>query len=105
MSYSYITPSLLTDLGIHLPSGDAESLIAHLNETVEERIGLEIAESLSDEELAEMITLQETASSAELAAWITAHVDQSKYIIQDNIDIVLGELAGGVEIVNQSVAS
>ena len=70
----YITKDSLVALGINLADKDVDSLIAHLNETVEERIGTEITESLSDDQLAELVKLQETASDNEVGEWIAAHV-------------------------------
>ena len=102
MQPTYITLTLLQDLGIALPDHDSQSLIEHLNATVEERIGLEIAESLDDDELSEMVKLQETATDKELADWIVAHVANYKQIVQDNIDIAIGELANGVDDINAS---
>lgn len=96
----YITKDLLKTLGITLDDANADSLIAHMNETVEERIGAEITESLDDKQLAELVKLQETASDEEIGKWIAAHVPDYQQIVQDNIDIVIGELAEGADHVN-----
>ena len=96
----YITKDNLVALGINLDDQAMESLLTHLNETVEERIGAEIAQSLSDEELKELVALQESATDEELGAWITTHVSQYQEMIQDTIDIVIGELADGTDDVN-----
>lgn len=97
---NYITKDLLLTLGITLDDANADSLIAHMNETVEERIGAEITESLDDKQLEELVKLQETASDDEIAQWIAAHVPEYQQIVQDNIDIVIGELAEGADHVN-----
>lgn len=98
----YITKDTLLNLGISLEDKDVESLIAHLNETVEERIGAEITEQLNDKQLEELVTLQETADDETLGKWIATTVPGFTQIVQDNIDIVLGELAEGAEDVNKA---
>lgn len=96
---SYITIDQLKNIGINLPDGEIESLLTHLNETVEERVGADITSSLSDEQLDELIVLQESADDQTLGAWITTHVKNYEQIIQDTIDIVLGELADSSEAI------
>ncbi len=97
----YITKEYLINLGISLDDHDIESLLTHLNETVEERIGVEIAQSLSDDQLVELVKLQEDASDEELAKWITAHVPDYLQIVQDNIDIVISEIVENTDDINK----
>ncbi|OGL21567.1 hypothetical protein A2707_06045 [Candidatus Saccharibacteria bacterium RIFCSPHIGHO2_01_FULL_45_15] len=99
---TYITKDALLALGINLGDQDIDSLLAHLNDTVEERIGAEITESLSDEQLQELIDLQDNATDEEVGDWIAKHVPDYKEIVQDNIDIVIGELVDGADEVNQA---
>ena len=92
---SYITKQQLIDLGINLDDQDIDSLLTHLNETVEERVGADIAASLSYDQLKELLELQETASDEDMGKWIASRVGDHEQIVQDTIDIVLGELAEG----------
>lgn len=94
---SYITKQQLINIGITLDDDAIESLLTHLNETVEERVGADIAASLSDEQLKELLKLQETATDEALGSWIASHVSDHEQIVQDTIDIVLGELADGAD--------
>lgn len=89
----FVTKDTLLALGINLNDQDIESLLAQLNDTVEERIGDEIIESLDDDELEELVALQKTASEEELGDWIADHVPDYDQIVSDAIDIVVGELA------------
>lgn len=98
----YITKDSLLALGINLEDHDIDSLLLHLNETVEERIGTEITESLSDKDLEELVTLQETASEEELGAWIATHVPDYEAIVKDNIEITVGELAESADGINKA---
>lgn len=92
---SYITKQQLINLGIDIDDEAIDSLLAHLNETVEERVGADIAASLSYDQLKELLALQETASDEELGKWIASRITDHEQIVQDTIDIVLGELADG----------
>lgn len=99
---SVITKSLLDEFGITLGDQDITALLVHLNETLEERIGAEITESLDDEKLAELVDLQENASDEEISAWLTANIPELQQITQDEIDILLGELAENSDSINQT---
>jgi hypothetical protein len=96
----YITAETLTKLGINLEGQDIESLISHLNDSVEERVGAEITESLDDVKLEALVGLQETGTDEQVGEWLTANVPELEAIVSDNIDIVLGELASNVDGVN-----
>lgn len=99
----YITKDTLLALGIDLSDQDIDSLLAHLNDTVEERIGAEITESLSDAQLKELLALQEsTDDDDKIGEWIATHVPDYEQIVQDNIDITLGELAENADGINNA---
>lgn len=99
----YITKDSLLTLGITLNDDDADSLIMHLNETVEERIGAEITQALDDTQLEELVKLQAIAGDDEVGQWIATHVPNYEQIVQDNIDIAIGELAENADGVNEAV--
>ena len=88
-----ITRQSLEDFGIDLSDKDVDSLLAHLNDTLEERIGAEITEYLSDKQLEELVELQETKSEDEIAVWINDNIENLADIAQDEANILLGELA------------
>lgn len=87
-----ITVELLESLGVKIDPTTQTQLIAHLNETLEERVGTEITESLTDDQLAELVSLQEKSDDEAVNTWLTAHVPELGDIIQDEIDILVGEL-------------
>jgi len=95
-----ITRQTLEEFGIDLADKDVDSLVEHLNDTLEERIGAEITEYLTDEQLEELAEIQENKSEDEVATWINDHVENLGDIAQDEIDILLGELAANSDTVN-----
>lgn len=88
----FIAPEILEELNINLSPQERESLLEHLSTTLEERVGQEVTDSLDDEQLYELARLQESASEEELAAWLQANVPDLQQIVQDEVDILLGEL-------------
>lgn len=92
-----ITNDLLVAMGINLPDAQLDELVAQANSTLHERIGTEVTESLDDEQLKEFIEVQQTGDSAKTAQWLTDNISELKEIIEDERDILLGELAENAE--------
>lgn len=98
----YITENNLKAFGINLDGQDKESLLAHLNETLQERVGTEIAALLDDTKLKELLDMQETATGEEVGNWLVTNVPQLQQIVEDEIDILMGELADSTDTINKS---
>lgn len=95
-----ITKAQLNSAGINLPDDQAQALIQHVEETVNERISEEIVDSLDDAQLAELVALQDGDVPAEqLEAWIRERVPEYDEIVEDNVTIVLGELVENSEAI------
>jgi uncharacterized protein DUF5663 len=99
----YITEDSLNKLGISTEGQDTVSLLEHLNETLEERVGAEITDSLDDSQLKALLDLQETGTEQEVGDWMKNNVPEFEQIIQDEVDIILGELADSSEGINKTV--
>ncbi len=104
MTDEYVTRQMLIDFGIEVSDEDAESLLTHLNEKIEEMIGAELTEALTDAELDELMTIQENGTDDEIGDWIASHVLDYEQIVSDNIDIAIDELADKAYSINQAVA-
>lgn len=88
-----VTKAQLNSIGINLPDDQMQALIQHVEETINERISEEIVESLTDEQLAELVKMQDSNTPAEeIDTWIRERVPEYDEIIEDNVTIVLGEL-------------
>lgn len=96
----FITRELLEQSGIDLGGQDVEALLDHLNETLDERVGAEVASSLDDDKLKELADLQESGTDQQLVDWMQANVPQLGDITKDEIDILLGELAENADDLN-----
>lgn len=102
MNQQFITESTLDALGIDLTGQDKEALLTHLNETLQERVGAEITESLDDNQLQTLLDLQENSTEDELGNWLEQNVPDFKLLVQDEIDIILGELAESSDSINEA---
>jgi predicted house-cleaning noncanonical NTP pyrophosphatase (MazG superfamily) len=97
MNIPEITPALIAQAGVDIDEADVPALIESLNEQLEERVGEEIANALDDAKLEELVKLQETASDDEIGDWIVANVKDLEAIIQDEFDILMGEVSEQAE--------
>ncbi len=97
-----ITPELLTQTGVSIPAEQVGTLVEQLNAELEERVGEEITNALDDDKLETLAKLQETATDEELAEWINMNIEDLEAIINDEIDILLGEVSENVEKFNQT---
>ena len=89
-----VTKAQLNSIGINLPEDQMQALIQHVEDTINSQIGEEIVESLDDEQLKELVQMQDNDVPAEeIDAWIRERVPEYDEIIEDNVAIVLGELA------------
>lgn len=92
MNHQFITQSTLEALDIDLTGEDVEALLDHLNETLQERVSAEITESLNDDQLKTLATMQESASDEELGTWLEENVSGMQELVQNEIDILISEI-------------
>jgi hypothetical protein len=102
MNQPFITRELLDTFGIELGDQDEASFLEHLNATLEDRVGTEITDSLDDAQLAALVEIQEKGTDEEVADWLEKNVPELQQITQDEIDILLGEVAGTTDTINKA---
>lgn len=102
VSSTIITKAQLNSIGINLPDEEMQALIEHAEDTINERISEEVIDSLDDEQLEELATMQESDAPADqIEAWVMERVPDYQEIVEDNTAIVLGELAESVEEISE----
>ena len=95
-----VTKAQLNSIGINLPEDQMQALTQHVEDTINSQIGEEIVESLDDDQLEELVQMQDNdAPAEEIDAWIRARVPEYDEIIEDNVAIVLGELANNSDAI------
>ncbi len=96
-----IDQNLLVELGINV--GDATpEFITHISNQLNERVGAAIIELLDDDEAKELATLSENGSAEEVQQWLEAHISDYKDVIQDEFDILMGEIAADADNINSN---
>ena len=93
-----LSKQFLEDLGIELGEQDFVSLAEHFETTLQERVINEITMEISPEQAQELAAMQ-SASEADLLAWLQANVPDLAEIVSDEVDILLGELAENSEAI------
>lgn len=100
---TYITEETLQAFNINLQGQDKELLLEHLNDTLQERVGAEIAAMLDDNKLHELVETQKTATDEQMGTWLTQNVPELQQIVQDEITIIMGELNENSDAINTAV--
>jgi hypothetical protein len=88
-----IDNNVLQALGINLNDEKSAALKQHFEESLQERVGLALFDELDDDQATELIALQEKNDDQAVADWIKQHVPDYEAIIQDEADMLIGELA------------
>lgn len=97
-----ITAADLTSMGIILTDDKMTSLLDHLNEELNERVGTSLLEELSDEQIEEYNELSKTAEGDQIGEWLSSKIPEFSQIIQDEIDIILGDIAEKADDLSKS---
>ena len=97
---SLITQHDLDRLGIKMR--DSAALLQEVNNTLYERVGLEVIGRLSDNDLDELVRRQETDDSAALFAWLSQRVAHLDEILSDERTLILGDLAKKADELNDT---
>ena len=93
-----IEAKLLRSLGILLDQKHEDAMLEHLQETLQERVGLAVAELLEDDELKEFYDLVQKENEAELTEWLSDNLPDYKEIIEDEFDMLMGEIANDAPV-------
>ena len=96
----FITKELLDSVGVNVTPEEETALLEHLNTTLQERVGLEITDSLDDQQLEALASLQEAGDEQAIQQWLTDNVPELADIVKDEIDILLGEIAENTDGIN-----
>ena len=93
---SLLPKTLLQDIGIELDDATYAVFAEHFETTLSQRIIDEIIDTL-DEAQIDTFNQMQGASSDQLWQWVQASVPELPEIIQQEVDILLGELAENAE--------
>ena len=89
-----IDNNLLQDIGLGtLPDGEKNSLLKHVYETLEMRVGMRLADQMTNEQLDEFERYFEAKDDAGAFAWLESNFPNYKDIVQEEFDKLKAEVA------------
>lgn len=89
-----IDNSLLEEIGLAgLPEGEKNSFLKHIYETLEMRVGIRLADQMTDEQLDEFERYFEAKDDAGAFKWLETNFPNYKDIVQQEFDKLKGEVA------------
>src|SRR5438270_1843816 len=88
-----IDNSLLEELGLGtLPDAEKNSLLRHVYETLEMRVGMRLADQMSNEQLDEFEQYFEAKDDAGAFKWLETNFPNYKEIVQEEFDKLKAEV-------------
>lgn len=87
-----LNKEFLNELGVTLDESAYATFSEHYEGHLRERVVDEITSELNETQLTELHSF-DTKSDEELQAWLKANVPQLKEIIEDEVAILLGDIA------------
>jgi hypothetical protein len=93
MAMLKIDDNLLRDLGlIELPAEERNKLLAQIYETLELRVGMRLAENMSDEQLDEFEQFIDSNDEAGALAWLESNFPNYKEVVAEELEKLKGEI-------------
>ena len=88
-----IDNSLLEEIGLSaLPDGEKNSLLRHIYETLEMRVGMRLADQMTNEQLDEFEQYFEAKDDAGAFKWLETNFPNYKEIVQEEFDKLKAEV-------------
>src|SRR4051812_33371366 len=88
-----IDNNLLNDLGLgSLPDGEKNSLLKHIYETLEMRVGMRLADQMTNQQLDEFEQYFEAKDDAGAFKWLESNFPNYKDIVQEEFDKLKAEI-------------
>lgn len=88
-----IDSDLLVELGLAgLPDAEKNSLLRHIYETLEMRVGMRLADQMSNEQLDEFEKYFDAKDDAGAFKWLESNFPNYKDIVQEEFDKLKGEI-------------
>jgi len=91
-----LSKSFLASIGINLDDDKCTALSQHYEDTLNERVIEQIVEELDENQLNELAHYR-NGNAENLQQWLVTNVPQLDEIIEDEIAILLGEIAENSE--------
>jgi len=85
--------NFLAELGLaELPAEEKKKMLAHIYETLELRVGMKLAENMSDAQLDEFEKLMETGNESGALTWLESNVPNYKDVVASELEVLKNEI-------------
>lgn len=85
--------NLLKDLGLgDLPASEKNKMLAHIYETLELRVGMRLAEQMTDQQLDEFEGFIDRNDEAGALKWLETNFPDYKKVVADELEKLKGEI-------------
>ena len=85
--------NLLVELGLgELPAEEKNKMLAHIYETLEMRVGMKLAEQMSNEQLDEFESFIDKNDEAGALKWLEANFPDYKKVVAEQLEKLKGEI-------------
>lgn len=85
--------AFLQSLGINLDTKACDELVDSFEKSLMENVIESVTDELSEDQLLQLETLLNNQEDGSLQEWLTNNVPNLKEIVQDEVDILLGDIA------------
>ena len=86
--------NFLAELGLaELPAEEKKKMLAHIYETLELRVGMKLAENMSDAQLDEFEKLMDTGNESGALTWLETNVPNYKDVVASELSALKAEIA------------
>ncbi len=93
MEQKTIKQEHLEAMGINLSNNAMESLLKVVNDELDGRVGNAVLAELDETQVKEYLEIKDNLSDDETAKWLGDRIPDLAQIVQDEIDIILGDIA------------
>ena len=85
--------NFLAELGLAaLPAEEKKKMLAHIYETLELRVGMKLAENMSDAQLDDFEKLMDSGNEAGALTWLETNVPNYKEVVASELEILKQEI-------------
>lgn len=85
--------ALLDELGLAaLPAEDKDKMLGHIYETLEMRVGMKLAEQMTNEQLDEFESYIDRNDEAGALKWLETNFPNYKQVVAEELDKLKGEI-------------
>lgn len=90
--------NFLNELGLsELPDNEKGKMLAHIYETLELRVGMKLAENMSDAQLDEFEKLADANDEAASLKWLETNVPNYKDVVMSELEKLKNEIKGSAQ--------